>query len=97
MTMAEGAKATVDLLLVADANDDLPSTGKLLRQGFCFNLSMEDGLFMAEGHRSAQLELERNWPRRGAPQGPGGREPWATGLRGGCVGPGSGEPCATGL
>ncbi|CAK0870594.1 unnamed protein product [Prorocentrum cordatum] len=59
MTMQEGIKATADFL-VADVNDDLLSMGKLLRQGFRFNLSMEDGLYMTKGHRSVQLELERN-------------------------------------
>eukprot|EP00959_Pyramimonas_sp_CCMP1952_P351884 7372780-Pyramimonas_sp.AAC.1 len=57
--MQEGIKATADFL-VADVNDDLLSMGKLLRQGFRFNLSMEDGLYMTKGHRSVQLELERN-------------------------------------
>ncbi|CAK0893566.1 unnamed protein product, partial [Prorocentrum cordatum] len=59
MTMQEGIKATADFL-VADVNDDLLSMGKLLRQGFKFNISLEDGLYMAKGHRSVQLELERN-------------------------------------
>ncbi|CAK0863635.1 unnamed protein product, partial [Prorocentrum cordatum] len=71
MAMKEGITATADFL-VADVNDDLLSMGKLLRQGFRFNLSLEDGLYMAKGHRSVQLTLERNSLRlrlsRRAPQ-----------------------------
>ncbi|CAK0856495.1 unnamed protein product [Prorocentrum cordatum] len=37
----------------------LPAAGKLLRQGFRFNLRLEEGLYMAEGHRGVQLELAR--------------------------------------
>ncbi|CAK0835553.1 unnamed protein product [Prorocentrum cordatum] len=59
MAMKEGTKATADFL-VADVNDDLLSMGKLLGQGFKFNLSLVDGLYMTKGHRSVQLELERN-------------------------------------
>ncbi|CAK0869723.1 unnamed protein product [Prorocentrum cordatum] len=59
MTLKEGITATADFL-VADVSDDLLSMGKLLRQGFRFNLSLEDGLYMTKGHRSLQLTLERN-------------------------------------
>ncbi|CAK0797434.1 unnamed protein product, partial [Prorocentrum cordatum] len=58
MTLKEGIKATADFL-VAGVNDDLLSMGKLLRQGFKFNLHLDDGLYMTKGHRSVQLELER--------------------------------------
>ncbi|CAK0836065.1 unnamed protein product [Prorocentrum cordatum] len=70
MTMQEGIKATADFL-VADVNDDPLSMGELLRQGFKFNLSLEDGLYMTKGHRSVRLELERNSLRLPiAPAGP---------------------------
>ncbi|CAK0808372.1 unnamed protein product [Prorocentrum cordatum] len=59
MTMKEGITATADFL-VADVNDDLLSMGELLRQGFRFNHSLEDWLYMTKGHRSVQLTLERN-------------------------------------
>ncbi|CAK0847992.1 unnamed protein product, partial [Prorocentrum cordatum] len=59
MAMKEGIKATADFL-VADVNDDLLSMGRLLRQGSRFNLSLEGGLYMTNGHRSVQLEPGRN-------------------------------------
>ncbi|CAK0865232.1 unnamed protein product [Prorocentrum cordatum] len=62
MAIKEGITATADFL-VADVNDDLLSMGQLLRQGFRFNLSLEDGLHMTKGHRSVQLTLERSSPR----------------------------------
>ncbi|CAK0888691.1 unnamed protein product, partial [Prorocentrum cordatum] len=62
ITTQEVIKATAGFL-VADAIDDLPSMGKLLRYGPRFNLSLEDGPYLTKGHRGAQLELERNSPR----------------------------------
>ena len=41
---------------VGQVHDDILSTGKLIRMGFSFHLSMDEGMYMQKGDQSTMVE-----------------------------------------